>query len=156
MGKGTEHDNRMRDRIAERRAAIARGEYPPNYHPRPELRLRADTPSIDANGEISAQDLLSHITPREYGVALRDPDGTVRAMVVPLDRYIELASGTIAGDDHTEIDQTEAVPGGMRPRVQARPASLEALNVEQIDPQAEWWPGSSPRQHLGNPNRPPE
>jgi hypothetical protein len=156
MGKGTEHDNRMRERQAERRAAIARGEYPPGYHPRPELRLRADTPSIEATDKISAQDLLSHITPREYGVALRDPDGTVKAMVVPLDRYIELASGTIAGDRHTEIDRTEAVPYNTRPRIQARPTSLETLHVEQIDPQAEWLPGSSPRQHLGNPNRPPE
>lgn len=156
MGKATEYDNRRRERQAERDAAIARGEYPPGYHPRPELRLRADTPTIEVHEGTSGQEVLAHITPREYGVALRDPDGTVKAMVVPLDRYIELASGTIAGDHHVEIDRVRASPDGDRPRIQARPTSLEALHVEQIDPQAEWWPGSHPSQHLGNPNRQPD
>jgi hypothetical protein len=156
MGKGTDYERGRQERREARQAAIARGEFPPNYHPRPELRLRADTPTVDIDERTSAQELLSHITPREYGVALRNSDGTVKAMVVPLDRYIELASGTVAGDHHVGVDFDTPVPSGTRPRLRAQPASLEALHVEQVDPQAEWWPGSHPRQHLGNPNRSPE
>jgi hypothetical protein len=155
MGKGTEYDRQRDQRLASRSAAIARGESPPDYRQRPELRLRADTPTIDLRQDIPAQDLLNRITPQEYGVALRDVDGTVKAIVVPLDRYIELASGTIAGDQHLEVETREAAEG-IRPRIQVRPASLEALHVEQVDPQAEWLPGSQPRQHLAGPGGHPE
>lgn len=93
--------------------------------------------------------MLRHVRPDNYGVALRDPKGEVQAIMVPLERYIEMASATISGDDHLEL-----APGGPssdpeRPRIQARPASLHALHIEQVDPRAEWLPGAEPTQHLG-------
>ncbi len=154
MGKGTDYERGRQERWAARQAAIARGDLPPNHHPRPELQLRADTPTIKVDEHTSTQELLSHITPSEYGVALRDSDGAVTAMVVPLERYIELASGTIAGDSHFGVDLSAS--NEAHPRLHAHPSSLEALHVEQIDPRAEWWPGSRPRQHLDIPNSPTE
>ena len=132
MGKGTDLERRWAERAAERQAAIARGERPPGYNPRPELRLRADTPSVGLY-DADAAEVVSNLTPNEYSVALRDADGTVKAMAVPLDRYIELVSGTIAGDyhAHAEVLPEPSHPGSDRPRLQAKPSSLEAMHVEQ-------------------------
>lgn len=147
MGKASDLEQRWAERDAERHAAIARGERPPGYHPRPELHLRADTPSIDVHEATQVGDVLRHVTPTEYGVALREPGGEVHAMLVPLDRYIELASGAIAGNKL--FDLRPGVPGSDVPRIVARPSALEAMHVEQIDPNAEWHSGGgTPTQRL--------
>jgi hypothetical protein len=146
MGKGTELDELQEQRQAE----IARGEREdPHRNDRPIVHLRTDTPSIKVTDSTAIGDVLRHVRPDNYGVALRDPKGEVQAIMVPLERYIEMASATISGDDHLEL-----APGGPssdpeRPRIQARPASLHALHIEQVDPQAEWLPGAEPTQHLG-------
>jgi len=146
MGKATDFDKRIEQREAE----IAQGERGhPHRNDRPAVRLRTDTPSIKVTDSTAVGDVLRHVRPDNYGMALRDPKGEVRAMVVPLERYIEMASATISGDDHLEL-----APGGPssdpdRPRIQARPAALNVLHIEQVDPRAEWLPGAEPTQHLG-------
>lgn len=135
MGKGTEIDDRRQGKTAKHRPQ------------RPEIRLRRDVPTLDIDESTPAQEILKRVDPQDYALALRDADGEVKALVVPLDRYIELASGTIAGDEH--IQAVGGSAGEDRPRIQAKPESLTALHVEQVNPRAEWLPGAHPTQHLG-------
>lgn len=108
---------------------------------RPEVRLRADIPSIEAS-EATGAGLLDHLAQDEMGmIALRDAASEVKAVVVPVERYLEMASATIEGDNHFEAT--------LEGRVAPRASSLADLQIEQVDPAVAWefgsrrWPPST-------------
>lgn len=131
MGKGTEVD-----RIT--------GEKESSRPRRPLLKLRPDTPAVELNESTRVADIIAPLSPREFGVALRDPSGEVQAMVVPIERYIEMASATIEGDKHFDLDPTR-----FPPQNKPSPDYLAALHVEQINPDEYWQPGTGPTQSRG-------
>jgi hypothetical protein len=117
MGKGSEIERRFQERMD----AIANGERAHPHPGRPEVRLRADTPAIDVTDETLVRELRDHGT------------GEVKAMLVPVERYVEMASATMEGDAHFEWTGRELVP---------QRAALDALHIEQSNSQAPW-PASS-------------
>jgi hypothetical protein len=130
MGKGSEIERRFQERMD----AIANGERAHPHPGRPEVRLRADTPAIDVTDETLVREAVGKISSGDYGVALRDHGtGEVKAMLVPVERYVEMASATMEGDAHFEWTGRELVP---------QRAALDALHIEQSNSQAPW-PASS-------------
>jgi len=108
---------------------------------RPDVRLRTDIPSVEARRTTGA-DLLEQLAQGETPViALRDGAAEIKAVVVPVERYLEMASATVEGDDHFEA----TLEGHVAPRA----SSLADLQIEQVDPSIAWeygsrrWPSSS-------------
>jgi hypothetical protein len=124
-GKATELD----DVLAQRR--LTPEEIEERRGKRPELRLRPDVPSIDVSEATRAYEILDKLGQDEIsGLALRSLNGVVTAMVVPLDRYLELATSDLKGSHNKE-----ATNDG---RVIPAEATFAASYVEQVDPNATW------------------
>jgi hypothetical protein len=116
----------VEDDLLERAARGERG----YWAERPELRLRADVPSVEVSASTRAQEVLDLVT-NEDGrtVTLRSPESGVVAVVVPVDRYVELAGAAIEGDRAFEVIEGRVVPS---------PTGLADAAIEQVDPSVEW------------------
>jgi hypothetical protein len=116
----------VEDDLLERAARGERG----YWTERPQLRLRADVPSVEVSASTPAQEVLDLV---EKGngrtVALRSPESGVAAIVVPVDRYVELAGAAIEGDHAFEVIEGRVVPS---------PTGLADAAIEQVDPSVEW------------------
>ena len=125
-GKATEFDDAMEGR------ALKPGELWPE---RPRLRLRSDVPSVEVSEHTRIHDVLGRLKNKDLSsIALRDQSGAVTAMIVPVEKYVELAGAAIEGDDQFEATlESSIVPS---------PTALAALHIEQIDEQAKWDAGS--------------
>jgi len=97
---------------------------------RPEVRLRTDVPAVEVGMMTRAREVVSRLQGDDIStLALRMPNGEVSAMVVPVERYLELASLELkAGPKEGTLDG-RIVPRGDR---------LEAAGVEQVDSSATW------------------
>ncbi len=123
-GKATAFDEAMAQRrLTPQEIAERRGH-------RPEVRLRTDVPAMEVGVVTRAREVVNRLQGDDIStLALRSPNGEVAAMVIPVDRYLELASLELkAGPKEATLDG----------RVMPRPDKLEAAGVEQIDPHATW------------------
>jgi len=97
----------------------------------PELRLRSDVRAVDINDSTLLCDAVEPLGHEDIsGVALRDSNGTVTAVVVPTARYLELVATSIEHDPRREA----TTDGHIMPSEQA----FAELHVQQVDPQASW------------------
>ncbi len=96
---------------------------------RPEVRVRSDAPSLEVDDTTSVESVLSQLDREKGGVVLRDQTGEAKAVVVPADRYAELAGCEITSEQHFRATEGEIKPD---------PEALKELMIEQVDPAAEW------------------
>ena len=95
-----------------------------------ELRLRNDMPAVEVRETTPAREILEYLGREDVGgVALRDPDSGVKAVVVPVERYLELAGAELASNPFNK-------EGRLDGRIGLTKASLAASHVEEADPEA--------------------
>jgi hypothetical protein len=95
----------------------------------PELRLRTDTPAIEIDEATSVVQALTHLREEETDtVAIREPNGEPRAIILSVDRYLELAGEEINSAPKTPRDG----------RLVPTNAAFERTHVDQVDPHARW------------------
>lgn len=125
MGKASELDDFLEGRSLTPEEVTAR-------HPKvPELRLRADVPAVEIDGATTASNVLAHMRSENVGtIALHEPSVNVTAVVMPVERYLELVGTELANDPFHK----EAGPRGIAPTE----AALAAVHVEQVDPSDTW------------------
>jgi hypothetical protein len=101
-------------------------------HPKmPELRLRADVPTVDIDATIGITDAVEQLRESQLGlIALREPDGNSTAVVISTERYLELAGKELASDSN----KVGTLDGDLAPSESAFATS----HVEQVDPNAMW------------------
>jgi hypothetical protein len=99
----------------------------------PELRLRADAPTVEVDATTTARDVLERVQSQDVGsVALRDSTTGVTAVVMPVERYLELVGGELA---HDPLNKEAGLNGTITPTE----AALVASHVEQINPHDTWF-----------------
>jgi hypothetical protein len=125
MGEASKLDDLLARRsLSEEEEAI--------YRPKPpQLRLRADVPSVEVDGSNGARIVRELEQDQSKSLALRDTQGTISAMVISVERYIEL----VRADLSLAEDKQTLFPGG---RVGPTDATLAEAHVEQVDPDATW------------------
>jgi hypothetical protein len=124
-GKATEFDDAMA------RRTLTPEEWEARYPKPPELRLRSDTPSVEVDQTTRVQEVLVRLANEDGdSVAVRNADGGVTAMMVPVERYLELVATELANNH-----QGEATLDG---RIVPTEAAFAASYVEQVDPNATW------------------
>jgi hypothetical protein len=129
MGKATELDD-YQDRHPLTPEKVAA-----RYPKVPELRLRADVPAVEIDEATTASNVLAHMRSENVGtIALHEPIVNVTAVVMPVERYLELVGSELANDPFHK----EAGPRGIAPTE----AALAAVHVEQVDPSDTWTRGS--------------
>lgn len=97
----------------------------------PELRLRADTPVVEIDDATLATDVIEELQRKDTGVvAVRKPGEAAMAIVLPVERYLELAGSELAS--HSE--QVGTLDGRLMPADSAFAAS----SVEQVN-QGDTW-----------------
>jgi hypothetical protein len=70
----------------------------------PVLRLRDDAPSIDSSGAIPIRDAAAELHRRRVGaLAVRAPDGEPLAVMLSVDRYLELVGKELVNGDQKEL-----------------------------------------------------
>jgi hypothetical protein len=98
---------------------------------RPQLRLRADVPSVEVSETTRVQEILSRLDSEDTRrVLLSSPEAGVTAVVVPIDRYIDLVG--------TELEFEVSHSGQALLDGRIEPTELATSDVEQVDPQATW------------------
>jgi hypothetical protein len=108
----------------------------------PELRLREDAPSEEIDSTTAAQDVIGKLTTRSVSaMALRDANGDATAVILPVDRYLELAG--------KELASHSAKIGTLDGRVLPAEAAFVASYVEQVDPSEEWTHDSTAKNERG-------
>jgi hypothetical protein len=102
-------------------------------HPRvPELRLRADAPAVDINKTTHIRDVLSRLQDKDVGgVALRDPSTGPVAVVVPVERYLDLVGKELANDPSNKV-------GTLDGHIAPAETAIAASYVEQVNPSDTW------------------
>jgi hypothetical protein len=125
MGKASELDDQL-----EQNPLSAEDEARFRPH-RPELRLRSDAPSLDVDGHIGTQLARELSRSGVHGLTLRDPQGDVRAVAIPVERYLELVGADISADENK---QTAFLDGRIGPPDEI----LRTAHVEQVDPRDTW------------------
>jgi hypothetical protein len=100
-------------------------------HPKvPELRLRADTPALEVTDATPVSDALEELRSQGLGtIALRSPDAEPTAVVLSVERYLELAGKELLNG----VDMV-ARDGIMVPSESAFAIS----HVEQVNPNDTW------------------
>lgn len=95
----------------------------------PRLRLRADAPTVEIDETTRVNDALSHLTTEAGGIlALQEAGGPPSAVVLSVERYLELASKEI------RCAPRVGAAGYLVPQEEA----FERALVEQSDPNARW------------------
>jgi hypothetical protein len=125
MGKASEFDRQMEGRF------LQPGELWPV---RPEVRVRADTPTIEVANATPVGTVLDRLGQDGHGVVLRDSDSTPQAVVLTPERYAELAG--------CEIESEDLFQATLGDTIEPDTHALEELMIEQVDPAAEWKAGS--------------
>lgn len=124
MGYASELDKRLETPLSAEEEA--------RYRPKPpQLRLRADVPSLKVDESDQARIVRELEQDEGSSLALRGADGTISAMVILPERYLELVRSDLS---LAESKQT-VFPGG---RIGPSDAILAEVHVEQVDPNATW------------------
>lgn len=98
----------------------------------PELRLRSDAPEIEIDETTSVVQALARLGIEESGaLALREVGGEPQAVVLSVERYLQLASKEI----------NSAARAGSSGRMVPVEAAFGRAHVEQVDPTAVGWSG---------------
>jgi hypothetical protein len=98
----------------------------------PELRLRADTPTVDVDETTRVQGVLARLHGEDTrSLALRDRGAAISAVVIPVERYLELVGIQLAKDPSIQRDTST---GSIAPTGTA----LAASHVEQVHPRDTW------------------
>ncbi len=96
----------------------------------PELRLRPEAPYIEIDEATSVVMTLSRLAAEESGaLAIREPRGEPQAVVLSVERYLELAG--------KEINSTPKV--GVEGRLVPNEAAFDRAHVEQVDSNESWF-----------------
>jgi hypothetical protein len=98
----------------------------------PELRLRDDTPAVEIAETTRVQDVLGRLEDTD-SLALRNSAAEPLAVVISVERYLELVGKELARDPWHKV-------GTLDGRVVPRDEDLAAGHVEQVDPTAPWQP----------------
>jgi hypothetical protein len=118
VGKGTELVNELKSPLTPEEIEDSR----------PKLRLRADvfTQAFGPNAEV--KDVLDRLADETVGevAALHDAESGTTAIVVPVERYLELITSHISDRNLSEVTLDN--------RVVPSEAILSGLGVEQVDP----------------------
>ncbi|HTB48560.1 MAG TPA: hypothetical protein VK712_00575 [Verrucomicrobiae bacterium] len=126
MGKATELDDFLDKRV------LTTEEIEWRHGSRPKLRLRPEVmaQAIAPNAQVS--DVLARLADAdgENRTALHDPESGMMAIAVPLELYLELVTSYIKEQNLSE--------GKTDGRTAPTDATLAALGIEQVDPQASW------------------
>jgi hypothetical protein len=97
----------------------------------PELRLREDAPAIAVTETTPARQVINSINDERSGaVIVRQNDGTAAAVVVSLDRYMDLVGKELA----TTASRVATLDGRVVPPQEA----FSASHVEQVNPHDPW------------------
>lgn len=92
----------------------------------PELRLRADAPVLEVDAATPAQAALDRLQASEVGaLALRAPDAEPTAVVISVERYLELIGKELLTGRSTIASQG---------RIILRESALAGSFVEQVNP----------------------
>jgi peptidyl-tRNA hydrolase len=137
MGKGTEHDDRMRERQAE----IARGEREDvrsRNNPRPELRLGHELLARAIDSHAMTKDVLDQVTGEgaRSVVVLRDAESGATAVTVTVEQYLNLVTSLIRDRGLTELNTESPLAGRLAPS----DATFTDLGVEPVNPRDTWLP----------------
>lgn len=97
---------------------------------RPEVTVRPDAPGVTVNDATPVGNVLNQLDPAGHGMVLRDERGKPAAVILPIERYADLASCEIESEG-----RWDAAFGAM-------PEALEELMIQQVDPGVRWQPGS--------------
>jgi hypothetical protein len=96
----------------------------------PELRLRADTPTIEIDETTPVVQALARLgMEATETLALREPSGEPTAIVLSVERYLQLASQEIA---------RARLVGGTDGRTAPEEDAFSRTHVEQINPNDTW------------------
>jgi hypothetical protein len=100
---------------------------------RPELRLRADAPSVTVDDTMRAQEVTERLQADDTElIALRDSEtGKVTAVALPLARYLQLVGTELAAEPFNK----EATLDG---RIVPSDDAFAASYVEQVNPADSW------------------
>lgn len=130
MGKASDFDRRMEERFLQ----------PGGLRPvRPDVRVRADAPSIEGDNATALGAVLERLH-GDAGVVVRDHSGTPKAVVLSPERYAVLAS--------CEVESEERFHATLERTIEPDPAALKELMIEQVDPATEWKVGSRIQREL--------
>lgn len=96
----------------------------------PEVRLRADTPTLEVNEDTRIRGTLDQLQAGEVGaVALSEPGSKPSAVVIPIERYLELVTRELVAGRGTIASQGRIIP---------EDSTLAAVHIEPVDPNADW------------------
>ena len=96
-----------------------------------ELRLRPDAPTAEIDEALPAKEVVERLRSEDVGViALRGQGSDAAAVIIPVERYLELAGKELAGFS----ERVGTLDGRMVPVESA----FEASYVEPVDPDATW------------------
>jgi hypothetical protein len=95
------------------------------------LRLRPDAPTAEIDETLPVKEVIERLRSDDSGViALREPGSDATAVVIPVERYLELAGKELAG-------YSERV-GTLDGRIIPTESAFAASHVEPVDPDATW------------------
>jgi hypothetical protein len=97
---------------------------------RPQMQLRRDMPAVEIDETTPAAEAVAGLQAEHVGtLALRTPDGDAKAVVLSVERYLELVN--------RELERN--APGVLsNGRIMLTDAGLKPLHVEQVDPTEPW------------------
>jgi hypothetical protein len=102
------------------------------HPPVPELRLRADIPAVDIAEATAVSEALEELRSQAVGtIALRERDAEPTAVVLSVERYLELAGKELIRDEYNKISRADHV-------VVPTESAFSALHVEPVNPDDTW------------------
>jgi hypothetical protein len=101
-----------------------------------ELRLRSDVPTAEIDNALPVKEVVKRLRSEDVGiVALREPESDTTAVVIPIERYLELAGKELAS--HSER------VGTLDGRIIPVDSAFAASHVAPINPNATWTHGDT-------------
>jgi hypothetical protein len=98
----------------------------------PDLRLRADTPTLDVTEATAVGDALKELQAQGIGtMALREQGAGPTAVVLSVERYLELVGTQLIRDEYSKIMRVDHV-------VVPTDEAFAALHVEPVNPNDTW------------------
>lgn len=99
--------------------------------PLPELRFRADAPSVVSEGALTVDEALQQLQASEKGaVVVRGPDGEPEGVLVSPGRYLNFAGFAMRQENLLQVP-------GPRGRMPVEDVFIDTM-TEQVDPDQPW------------------
>ncbi|HST54333.1 MAG TPA: hypothetical protein VLJ42_00360 [Solirubrobacteraceae bacterium] len=102
-------------------------------HPKlPELRLRSDTPTVEIDDTTPIKDSVNRLKSKDVdAIGIREAGSDVAAVILPVERYLELAAKELAGKTFDWV-------GTLDRHLVPHDDAFAASHVEQIDRNETW------------------